>query len=70
MVAGSHVGQHHAARRAGSDCRRGEHVVQPPADVSSAKVAPRCPPGEEAGVIRIEGAPEVHELVAQQGLEL
>jgi len=36
MIAGTHLGQHHALRGTCGDRRRGKYVIQPPADVARA----------------------------------
>src|SRR5712692_6558453 len=69
MVAGPEVGEDDAARRALGDRRRGEDVVEAPADVALAQVAPRRPPGEEVRIVRVEGAADVDQMPAQQLLE-
>src|SRR5436190_24339902 len=69
MVAGPEVRQHLAALRPRRDRLRCEHVVQPPADVAPAHVAPRRPPGEEPGVFGVEGAADVAEAGSKQRLE-
>ena len=47
----------------------GEDVVEAPADVALAQVAPRRPPGEERVVVGIERAPDVDQAVPEQPLE-
>src|SRR6185436_18008420 len=46
-----------------------EHVVQPPADVPPAHVAPWRPPGEEPRVFRVERTADVGEPGGEQRLE-
>src|SRR6187549_3388771 len=42
-----------------------EEIVQTPADISLLQIAPRRPPREEIGVVRIELAMHVDEAVAE-----
>src|SRR3954468_14222714 len=69
MVAGPEVRQHLAALRRCRDWLRSEHVVQPPADIAPAHLAPRRPPGEEPGVVRVERAADVGEPRGKERLE-
>ena len=69
MIARPELAQHDAAARAGGHAGRGEDVVQPPADVALAQVAPRRPPGEQVRVVGVERAPHIDERAAEQLLE-
>src|SRR6266699_3603797 len=69
VVAGPDVRLHDTARRPGGDDRRDEEIIETPADVARAQIAPRRPPGEQILIVRIELAAHVHELGAEQGLE-
>src|SRR3954462_6644317 len=69
MVAGPEVRQHLAALRRCRDWLRSEHVVQPPANIAPAHLAPRRPPGEEPGVVRVERAADVGQPGGEQRLE-
>src|SRR5688572_4952577 len=66
MVARAEVALHDARLRAFGHAGRGKDVVEAPSDVALAHVAPRRPPGEEAGVVRVELAPDIDEVLAQQ----
>ena len=54
--------------RAASDVR-GEHVVEPPADIPLLHVAPRRPPREQVGVVGLELAVHVDEAAAEDPLD-
>src|SRR3954464_4507564 len=69
MVAGPEVRQHLAALRRYRDRLGSEHVVQPPADVAPAHVAPRRPPREEPCIVQVEGAADVGQPGGEQRLE-
>src|SRR5260221_42778 len=58
-----------AARGALGDRRRGEDVIQAPPDVALAQIAPRRPPGEEVRIIRVERAPDVHQVLGEEPVE-
>src|SRR4029453_17713513 len=51
------------------DRARGENVVDPPADIALAHVAPRWPPGEQRSIVGIERARDVNQGIAEQRLE-
>ena len=58
----------HAVARRGERLA-GEHVVEPPADVALAHVAPRRPPREQAVVVGIERAADVDQAAAEDPLD-
>jgi hypothetical protein len=66
VIRGSDVGEHAALGRRLGKLLAGQHVVDAPADVALAQVAPRRPPGEERVVVRVEGAADVDQAVADQ----
>src|SRR6266542_6926635 len=69
MIAGADVGLDDAARRARGDRLRREDVVDPPADIALAHVAPWRPPREKALVGGIERATDVDEMAAEELVE-
>src|SRR5262245_42958863 len=69
MVARPEVGEDDAARRLLRDRGRGEYVVDAPADVPLAQVAPRRPPREESRVVRIERPADVDQAGTEKRRE-
>ena len=69
MVARSHLALHHRRGGARRQLLARGHVVDAPADVALAQVAPRRPPGEERVVVGIEPAADVDEPFAEEALE-
>src|SRR5262252_6824880 len=69
MVAGAHVFLYRTAGDASRQCFTREDVIEPPADVPLAHVAPWRPPREEAVVVGIDGATDVDEAVRQDALD-
>src|SRR5258708_37728398 len=69
VVARAELALHDAARGARRDRFGSKHVVQPPADVALAHLAPGRPPGEQALVVRVEHALHVDQVLAEQLLE-
>src|SRR5262245_8288918 len=69
VVAGSHVFLHRTRRRACGQRFARHHVVEAPADVALAHVAPRRPPGEQAVVVGIKRPSEVDETAAQDAFD-
>src|SRR6266446_6742543 len=69
VVAGADVGEDGAAGRALGDRARREDVVDAPADVALAHVAPRWPPGEQALIVEVERARDVDQVAVEQRLE-
>src|SRR5258706_15671394 len=69
MVTGSDTGENHAACGARRDRFRGENIVEAPADIALAHVAPWRPPREQVWIFRIERAAHVDKMRAEQRLE-
>ena len=65
VIAGADVGEHGAARHASRDRAGGKDVVDAPADVPLAHVAPGRPPGEQALVVGVQRPADVDEMLAQ-----
>ena len=60
MVAAANLALHDGRRRAGGEGRRGQHVVDAPADVALARAGAVGPPTVVAGAL-LEMAKRVHE---------
>src|SRR5262245_64187800 len=69
VVAGSDIALHRTCRRAGGQCRARKDVIEAPADVALAKVAPGSPPCEQSVVVRIESASDVHQTMVDDALQ-
>src|SRR5688572_1615533 len=69
MVAGPDVALDDAGFESGEERCACQDVVEAPANIPLAHVAPRRPPREETVVIRIDGAAGVDEIVADDPLE-
>src|SRR5215471_14103363 len=69
VVAGAHVRPHRAGGRSPRERGARQDVVDPPADVALAEVAPRRPPREEALVVGIEGPADVDHPLRENRLE-
>src|SRR5688500_3371764 len=70
VVAGADLRQHLAGCSARRDRRGGEHVVEAPADVALAHVAPGRPPREHIRVVRIQLAANVDQIFKQRCKQL
>src|SRR5687768_800307 len=70
VIAAAELAEHLARDRMLGELGAREHVVQAPADVALALVAPRRPPGEQLVVVGPELARQVDEPAADQALEL
>src|SRR4028118_2131079 len=68
-VAGPQWGGGAAGGGGGGEGLAGEDVVDPPADVALAHVAPRRPPGEQAVVVRLERTADVDQPLSQDLVE-
>src|SRR4029450_6404145 len=69
VVAGSHITLHRTCGRARGQCRARKDIIEAPADVALAQVAPGSPPREQSVVVRIESAPDVHQTTADDALQ-
>src|SRR5712692_3039093 len=69
MITRSHVGKNDTAGRAGSDAARGENVVDAPADIALAHVAPGRPPCVQVRVVGLERAAHIDEVPAEKLVE-
>ena len=69
MIARADLLLHRTRDRAGGERLAGEDVIEPPADVPLPHVAPRRPPGEQAVVVGVERAADVHEAAAEDALD-
>src|SRR5262245_8898774 len=69
VIARAELALHDTRCRARGDHLAGKHIVEPPSDVALFEIAPRRPPREQVGVVRVERPMDIDETVAEDLLD-